>query len=852
MTYSRFILGCLLVLMAATVAVAAPVHSYLPEGELYNSQVVAPEKVLGFEIGDRHVRHDQLVSYFQQLASSSSRVKLTQIGRTNELRSQLLVTISAEQNLANLDELLAKRSFLNTNKAKKSADEPLVIWLGYSVHGDEISGANAAMVVAYYLGASNSESIKQLLDNTILVLEPSMNPDGMDRFVNWVNTHRNSTINTNPDHIEHHQPWRTGRTNHFGFDLNRDWLLLTQQETINRLPYFYQYQPNILGDFHEMGSHSSYFFQPGIPTRNNPLTPKANIELTTALAKYHATALDQQQQLYFSQESFDDFYYGKGSTYPDISGGIGILFEQASSRGMVQKTANGDLTFAQGIQNHVTTSLSTIHGAWQNRDSLKNYRNDFYQSVEGLVDDENYHGYLIQANQDSYRVNELLAKLTQHKIDVFALASDYRADGVLYPKGRSFYVPLNQPQYRIIKTLFAQPTQFNDNSFYDVSGWTMSLALDLNVKEIKRSRSLKLAQQTWQASAAKTEQLASDAYAYAFEWHHYLAPKLLQQLLSQGVKAKVTTKAFSAKVVQGSQKFGTGSIVIPSGIEQPANWQSILTSAAQNIGIELFAISSGLSVEGVDLGSGSIKPLKPIEVLLVGGKGISQYETAEVLFYLDKQLGIPVTVVEKQRLNKIELSRYSHMIMVDGSYADFSDAMTAKIELWIKHGGTLVAQKRAAKWSSEKGLLNANFVSKKQINQMFDTSDLPYQDKANLASRKRISGAIYQTQLDTSHPLAYGFTDQNLPMFRNSNLIMDLPSTPFITVAQYSKSPLLSGYTDKNLVNRIANNAAVIAHNVGKGRVIATTENLTFRGYWQGTAKLLANSLFFSHVFSAY
>jgi hypothetical protein len=268
-----------------------------------------------------------------------------------------------------------------------------------------------------------------VLDNTIIVLEPSINPDGMDRFVNWVSTYRGSANNDDPEHIEHHQGWISGRTNHFWFDLNRDWLLLTQQESQHRLKYFHQYQPNVVGDHHEMGANSSYFFQPGILSRTHPLTPKQNITLTKVLAKYHATALDKAQRLYFSEEQYGDFFYGKGSTYPDINGSIGILFEQASSRGMQQNTINGLLTFEFGIQNHVLTSLSTIEGAWQNREELKKYRKNFYLKALKQAKKEAFDGYLINESKDNYRLHALLNKLAQHQIKVYSLDKNLIALG---------------------------------------------------------------------------------------------------------------------------------------------------------------------------------------------------------------------------------------------------------------------------------------------------------------------------------------------------------------------------------------------------------------------------------------
>ena len=657
--------------------------------------------------------------------------------------------------------------------------------------------------------------------------------------------------NADSNHIEHHQGWPSGRTNHFWFDLNRDWLLLSQKESRNRLKYFHYYQPNVLGDYHEMGANSSYFFQPGIPTRTHPLTPKENTQLTQTIAGFHARALDQEQRLYFSEENYDDFYYGKGSTYPDINGSIGILFEQASSRGMQQDTINGVLTFDFGIKNHVLTSLSTVEGAWKNKEKLQNYRKTFYRQGLKLAGKEKFSGYLLHEGKDSHRLTAFLNKLQQHQIEVYPLTEDYSHNGKKYSKDNSYYIPLEQPQYRVIQALFNQETNFRDNTFYDVSGWTMALAMNIEFQKVERTWGLELAKSTWQRTETESQAIDQNAYAYGFEWHHFLAPKLLNELVSKGVNAKVATKGFSAAVKNNNRAFKPGTIVIPAGLQQKANWRELVARAGRDNKIDIISFTTGFTPQGIDFGSNSLRPLSPVKVLLVGGTGVSQYEAGEIRYYLDELLNIPVSVVEQPRLGRIDLSGYSHLIFVDGNYSSLSESSVDKLTAWVKQGGTLFAQKRAAKWLADKELLKADFVSKKQLDQLFDTDSLTYGDKEALAGRKRIAGAIFNARLDTSHPLAYGYEQQDLPLFRNSTLIIDRPTQPFISVANYSEEPLLSGYTDRNLVNRIANNSALVAHNLGKGRVIATTDNFVFRGYWYGSAKLLANSLFFAKAFSA-
>ena len=840
----RIVIFCLFSL--SFTVLSASVSTYLPKGSGYQQTIPTPESVLGFGIGERHPRHDQILSYLHQVAATSDRVNIAEMGRTTQFRSQVLLTISSPENLSNIDDILARRSDIAA-----SSKDPIVVWLGYSVHGDEISGTNAAMVVAYHLAASQDKAVADMLNDTIIVIEPSLNPDGMDRFVNWVTTHRGISENSDPNHIEHHQDWRTGRTNHFGFDLNRDWLLLSQKESQNRLPYFHQYQPNVLGDFHEMGANGSYFFQPGIPTRTHPLTPAKNTELTQLLATYHAKALDTQDRLYYSEESFDDFYYGKGSTYPDINGGIGVLFEQASSRGLQQDTVNGLLTFEYGIQNQVLTSLSTIEGAWKNQAKFKDYRRDFFKQAQKQASDENFNGYIFTETQDNYRLQTFLSKLQQHQIKVYPLKQDYKRHELTYIAEQSYYVPLAQPQYRVIKALFNQDKNFKDNTFYDVSGWTLPLAMNIKFDQVSSTWGLKTQDKPWREMVVETAEFDNSAYAYVFEWHEFLAPKLLHKIAQANIKAKVATKDFSASVNGEVKTFNPGTIIVPAGIQELANWRSTLVGFANQSQITLNALSTGLTTKGIDIGSSSFRPISAPKVLLVGGKGVSQYEAGEMLYYLDNLLEIPVTVVEMQRLAAIDLASYSHIIMVDGKYKALSTQLVGKFASWMANGGVIFSQKSAAKWLSSNELLKMDFVSKNHIDQLFDTEKLTYGDKEKLSARKRIAGAIFQAELDTSHPLAYGYQQSDLPVFRNSTIIMQQTNEPFITVAKYSKNPLLSGYSDQNLVNRLANNPTLVAHNVGKGRVIASTDNLVFRGYFLGSMKIVANSLFFAKAFSA-
>lgn len=831
-------------------AFAKPVQEYFPANHFYSTAVNTPESILGFNLGEKHIRHWEVINYLEKLAEQSVRVKLTDMGRTYQHRKQILLTFSSAQNLTNLDNILAQRATAINQKSKNNDQQPLVLWFGYGVHGDETSGVNAAMALAYYLAASQAEEVKTLLDNTIIVIEPVLNPDGMSRFVNWIDTFSSFSANVSPEHIEHHQGWPSGRTNHFWFDLNRDWLLLTQQETQNRLAFFNKYQPNIVSDYHEMAANKTYFFQPGIADRTHPLISAENQKLTSLMANFHAQAFDQQKRLYFSGEGYDDFFFGKGSTYPDINGGIGILFEQASSEGMQQNTVNGLLTLTQGIENNITTFLSTLNSVMQNKKQLNEYRKRFFEQTQALAKDQEFDGYLIYEPNDPYRLEQLLSTLKQHQIDVFQLTKDFEFNDKNYAKEYAFYIPLAQPKYRVIRALFDKQTKFKNNIFYDVSAWTMPLAMNIEYHEIDESRSLKLTKQAWQPKTNKWQAPSvMHNYAYAFSWQHYLAPKLLNQLTSKGIKARVATSSFSAKVNNEIKDFTRGSILIPRGIQQVANWQEILFSEAEKAHIHLENITSGMTPLGSDIGSFSMLPLPAINVLLIGGKNVSQYEAGEVIYYLDLQLNIPVTVVEQTRMAEINLNAYSHILLVDGDYTQLANAVE-KITHFASNGGVLFGQKQGALWLADNGLLKARINRENSLTKLFQISDLQYDEREELAGKQFIPGTIFEGELDLSHPLTFGYSNSKLPIFRNNSAIIAKTHIAFSQVMKYSRRPLMSGYVSPQLLEQVALSPSLIAHNYQQGRVIATMDNFMFRGFWLGTSKLLANSLFFAHIYN--
>ncbi|WP_462157038.1 M14 metallopeptidase family protein [Pseudoalteromonas sp. GB56] len=840
----------LLFLVVCTSVGAKPLSYYFDEDIQFDPKVPTPASVLGYEVGDWHVRHDQLVYYMRELAQHSDRVNIQTIGYTHEQRPLVMLTITKPERLGNIEQVRQAHLEQVSGNSAVAADAPAVMYMGYSVHGNEPSGSNASLLVAYYLAAAQDQRVEQLLEHSVILLDPSLNPDGLARFASWANSNRAMIPSADPETREHNENWPRSRTNHYWFDLNRDWLLLQHPESRARIAQFQAWQPNVLTDFHEMGPNSTFFFQPGIPSRKNPLTPDENVDLTKTIATHHARILDKHDRLYFTEEAFDDFYVGKGSTYPDINGSVGILFEQGSSRGHVQDTINGRLEFPFTIKNQLLTNFSTFDAVLENRQKLLAYQQDFFKESAKLADKDKVKGYVVSAPKDPTRLAYFLSILEQHQINAYALTEPTTVEKQEFDAQNSYYVPLDQRQYRLIKAMFTEQQNFVDNTFYDVSGWTLAHAFNLEFKPLSSAWGLEVEDQAWSAGEAKSPaKNLSRHYAFAFEWYDYHAPKLLSKLLQQGIEARVALAGFTANSDGEQKELAPGTIVIPAGIQKRDDWLAVLNATSADFAIDVFGITSGLTSKGVDLGSRQLAPVTLPKVLLVGGEQSSQYEVGELWYYLDRHVGLAPSIIEADNLSRVDLDNYTHIVFAQGRYASLSKSFKSQLQTWVQGGGVVWGHKGGAQFLADEQILKASYLSRKDMAAAFSTEGLHYGDKDMLAGKQRIAGAIFDTQVDLTHPLSFSLTRESLPVFKNSTFLLEQSTAPFVNVATYSEKPLLAGFTDENNVAQIANGGAILAHSYGRGTVIAMSDNPVFRGFWYGTSRIFSNALFFgAHV----
>ncbi|RYY47999.1 MAG: zinc carboxypeptidase [Chitinophagaceae bacterium] len=816
---------------------------YLPQNVNYNPSVPTPQSVIHHQVGEWHVTHDRLVDYMEAVAAANpQRIKLQTMGFTYEQRPQTLLIISSPNNISKLEQIRQQHLRLSDPASSRSlnlADMPIIVYIGHSIHGNEPSGSNASLLTAYYLAAATGKEIENLLEKVVVLFDPSFNPDGLQRFSTWANQHKSKNLVTDPNSREFNEVWPGGRFNHYWFDLNRDWLPGVHPESRNRIQLFHDWKPNILTDHHEQGSNASFFFQPGVPSRVNPLTPAKNQELTAKLGKYHAKNLDAIGSMYFSKENYDDFYYGKGSTFPDINGAIGILFEQASSRGHAQETSNGILTFPFTIRNQFVTALSTLQGASELKTSFLEFQRDFYQqSTTG-----GNKTYVFGDKYDAAKTNLFIEMMLRHKIEVQEYGGPFDESFV---KGKSYAVSLNQPQQVLVKAIFDKQLQFEDSLFYDISSWTMPLAYGIPYKEASGISKGKLVER---AELPKGQVLgAKSNYAYLFSWDEFYAPRALHELQQAGLLTKVASNKFEIPVKGTNLQFDYGTILIPVAMQDLSadKIYELVNNAAKKNGLTVYAMQSGGSLSGSDLGSSKFLSLSKPKTALLVGTGVNALDAGEVWHLLDQRMNMPLTHLEVSSFNRVDLSRYNNIIMVSGSYNELNKE---KLKAWVQAGGNLIVLEEAINWTAENGISSVKF--KKAKSPADSSGRLPYVQREQIDGAQQMNGSIFGAEVDLSHPLAYGYHSKTVSMFKPNRVFMELPKSPYAAPFYYGNNPLQSGYISKENSATIRNSASVIVNAVGSGRVINIADNINLRGFWLGGTKLLMNALFFGRTIDA-
>lgn len=822
---------------------------FFPQEGAFNSNISSPESFLGYAIGSHHTRHDRIISYLEYLAANSDRASLEVTGETYEHRKLVIFTVSSVENQNRMKSIRqAQLERCNPDSREMHADMPIVINLGYNVHGNEPSSSEAAMLMAYYLVANESEQAKKFRQESVVHFDPCINPDGRDRHSHWANMHKGNPLVSDPIDREHTEIWPSGRTNHYWFDLNRDWLLAVHPESKAKLKWFHTWYPNVVTDFHEMGTNSTYFFEP-MKTNGSkdPIMPKDNyIKLNDIFARYYQEGLDKIGSQYFTKEVFDGTYPGYGSSYPDLQGGLALLFEQASSRGHLQRKDDGTfLTFAFTIRNQLTSSIATVKAAVENKDILFPYQKDFFKSAISNAKKDKVKAYVFGDPHDANRNRAFIDLLLRHEIDCYPINKDLKTERGTYTAGNAWLVPTEQVQYRMVQTMFEAYTTFHDSVFYDASAWSTAHFYNMPFEGLGSFNQSSQEKVSFESNRVTLDSFEESSYGYLVSWEDYYAPKFLQALLDAGVRVRVATRTFSNE----ERNFDYGTLFIPT-VGQELNSSELYNTLKQlstDVSVPVHTARTGFSTAGIDLGSRWIAPVQSPKVLMIIGQGVSAYEAGEVWHLLDTKVNLPVTKVDISNFGRARLDDYTTMVMVSGNYGQLDDKTIARIKNWVQSGGTLITQRSATQWAIKNGLAKEVIIEPEGA-KANEGKRLPYVQAREISGARAIGGTIFEAELDLSHPLAFGYSQQKIPVYRNSNIIVKPSKNPYSTVAQYTDDPLISGFVSKPNLDLLKSSASLLVSPAGRGRMIMFVDNPNFRGSWFGTNKLFLNAIYFGNL----
>ena len=808
---------------------------FYPNKGNFDASIPTPEQFLGYAIGEQHTRHDRIVAYLKELDRLSDKVSFEIIGETFERRAQVVAIFSSPENHKNLEQTRLQHLSNQINGTNNKV--PLVIHLAYNVHGNEPSSSEAALLTAYYLTASQSEQTKEWLNNMIITLDPVINPDGRDRHTHWANMHKGTPPVADPNDREHNEIWPGGRFNHYWFDLNRDWFLGTFPETRNRINFFHKWRPYLQTDHHEMGSNSTFYFDPGKESSNNPIVPDYLYKnIYPKFGEYFTKATNSIGSMYFTKEAFDKLYPGYGSSYINFYGGAGFLFEQGSSRGHVQETTTIPISFGFTIRNQFTASLATITASLAEKENLFELRKQFYVTAKQQATNSIIKGYSFGDAKDFNRTKAFIDLLLLHKIDIYKV-----------PNSTDYFVPTAQDNYIMVKSIFENQITYKDSTFYDASTWSLIHAYGLPFTEVKSS--MVLAEKINAPLVLNNTPIVKSNYAYLVNNTDYNIHQFIYALQNEGVFVQTATRTFSTNINGENMNFGYGSIVI-SVQQQKVDADmlyNIISKASVAANIKVHTVASGFNSSGIDLGSNYVKTLKKPEAAMIIGSGVAASEAGEIWHLLDQRLHMPITKIDILNFSRVRLERYNTLVMVSGAYNFLDKNSVDKIKAWVQNGNTLITIKSGADWAIKNGFTKFKLA----VDSSTTKGRLDYDRASDMEGAKALGGSIFSIDLDTTHPIGYGFSKRKVSVYKNNSTFFQNSTNAYSTIAQYTNTPLVGGYLHPNSLKMIKNSPSILVGAEGSGRVILFADEPNFRGTWYGTNKLFLNALFLGNIMTA-
>ncbi len=821
------------------------------------AQIPTPAEFLGYELGERFTPHYRVMDYFELIADKTPNISLTQYGETNEYRPLVVAFISSPENfdqLENIRKANLQRAGLLEN-AESGFEDIAIVWLSYNVHGNESVSTEASMQVLYDLANKNNTQAQEWLKNTVVMIDPCINPDGRERYVNWYQQKVGHPNNPSPDAWEHNEPWPGGRANHYLFDLNRDWAWLTQKESRERLAIYNKWLPHVHADFHEQGVNSPYYFAPAAEPFHKLITDWQR-DFQTQIGKNNAQYFDEEGWLYFTRERFDLLYPSYGDTYPTYNGAIGMTYEQGGSgrAGLAVIAEEGDtLTLTDRIAHHVTTSLSTIEISSKNAVKVvEEFDTFFEQSLNNPAGQ--YKSFVIKKSGNKYKWQALQKLLNTHEI-AYSVSNDSRnVSGFNYQNGgnESFKLEAGdmimsayQPKSVLLQVLFEPEAELSDSITYDITAWSIPYAYDLQAYALTNQLAEGQASEQTEFEAIE---IKANTYAYVAPWKSVEDVKFLSKIIQAGIRARYAGNAFA----MNGQEFPAGSIIMTRGNNEDMgeDFDETVVEIANKLKQNLVAVTTGFAGSGYDLGSGEVHYIAPPKVMLVGGEGTSSLAFGEVWYFFEQDIEYPVTVVESGDVSSVSLSDYNTIILPSGRYNDVLKEID--LDEWISQGGKVIALEDALSYFEGKEGYDLSEYSNEEDKQRIENQEEGLAEKNRLASygqRERrdisnyISGSIFKLQLDNTHPLALGYPNYYYTLKRGNDRYAYLEGGWNVGIIE-DQNALISGFAGKEILKKLPDSMVFGVEEKGDGELVYMVDNPLFRAFWYNGKLMFGNALF--------
>ncbi|MBO6587006.1 MAG: hypothetical protein JJ953_12935 [Gracilimonas sp.] len=824
----------------------------------YDSEITSPAEFLGYELGKEYTFHHRVMDYFKQLDEESGRLTFHKYGTTYEGRGLYYAVISSEENQGNIESIRqANLELANNPESTGIDDKPVFVWLSYNVHGNEPSSSEAAMQTAYRLVAGADQETENWLQNSVVIIDPMINPDGRDRYVYWYKSSRANVLNTNADDLEHDEIWPGGRTNHYWFDLNRDWVWLVHPESQGRIAAYQKWMPQVHMDFHEQGFNNNYFAMPGTTPRNLEL-PSEYDKWADTFGRGLIEELDEAGVNYATREAFDFFYPGYGSSYPSIMGGIGMLAEQGghSRGGRAVETDDGYvLTLRQRVFDHYTNGVSIVKTAVENKQGLLGY---FQESVSQSAQKGNTKAYILPNNQNDYTY-QVVNLMLKHGVKVERATENFtQRDAYSYWDGSSsnrrfkagdFIIKTDQPKHLFINTLFRKQMEIEDSVMYDMATWSVPLAYNLDAAWTTRGVGASTEMVTQELEYESGLENSGAQYAYVIDWEQRHAPKALAKLWEMDYNVRSARRSFN----DGNKSYSEGSLIVLVGrnYEKRDRIASDMQKIAEEANVVVKGFNTGRMSKGMDLASGDSQPVKKPNVALMVDSPFSSYTAGQLWFLFDQWTELGISRIRSGSFSSSDLDEYD-VILMPGAWGGLSSVWSENemeaVKDWVRRGGVLIGTEGSASWltKDQSGFTDvALFEEEKEDTTEVDPKAYTkYANREDVFGLERIPGSAFKAMVDNTNPLAFGMPERLYSLkFGDDGLV---PSTSYQTVGYYVKEAdevLASGYASEENKEKAAGKAFAAVENMGSGKVVFLLDNTQYRMFWVGPTRMVQNAV---------